>query len=322
MSAVVFDGSKFALKREKALKKRVKSLGFAPKVVSIFFAEDGGSVLYTNLKQQAAGRVGVHFHPEELSIETPMLSVQKVIRHYSREKNVQGIMVQKPKIESVAEVNEVGELGFIKWWRTIVEEISFNKDVDCLHPVNLERVYRGSWKIIPATVKAVLNVLRFGLGIKETDTVAGSDPVEQDQRKTAGSDPAVKNKKIAVVGRSELVGKPLAYVLAQKGAEVFLCGSAGLAAKSVGSQFVEEVEPRDLKDVLSESDIVVSATGKSGLIKGEMVKSGSVVIDVGWPIGDVDFKSVKKKSRFVTPVPGGVGPVTVMSLLENLLLLV
>lgn len=297
MKSIVFDGRVFVKEKEEILKKKILKLGIKPKVVSVFFAEDPGSILYTNIKQKAAERVGIVFHPEEISLKTPLESILNIVRHYSNDESVDGVMIQKPKLESVSEVDEVGELGFVEWWRRLVDEIKLGKDVDCLNPVNLERVYRGSWKILPAVVRAIVSILE-----------------------ESGID--ISDKKVVVVGKSELVGKPLAYVLAQKGARVFLCGSSGLAAKSVGPQLSFEIEPEDLSSVVGKAEILISAVGKPGLIKGQTVRKGVAVIDVGWPIGDVDFESVGEKASFITPVPGGVGPVTVLSLMENLVDLV
>lgn len=294
MRAKVFDGNEFAGNREKILKKKISELGFTPKMVSVFFAEDMGSVLYTNLKQQAADRLGVNFHPEEVTLETPLKSIKQIINHYSKSGEFQAVMVQKPSRDSVIGLSEVNKLGFKNWWERITAEINIEKDMDCLHPVNLERIYRGNWKIIPGTARAVISILE-----------SGKIPF--------------KGKETAVVGKSDLVGKPLAYVLAQNGAQVYLCGSEGLVARNIGSQFTKEVEPEDLESVVGEAEIVISATGKVNLIKGRMIKKGAVVIDVGWPVGDVEFLTVKEEASFVTPVPGGVGPVTVISLMENLL---
>lgn len=297
--AVIFDGREFAANRERLLVQRMRASGIAPKMVSVFFREDPASILFTNLKQKVAKRVGIGFHAEELSLSTPLNLVTGVIGRYSENRMVDGVMVQKPVREVTAKSLPVEKLGFDDWWQRITSEINPAKDVDCLTRVNLERVYRGRWRMLPATVRAVLAILEVGLAGK-----------------------SLFGLRMVVVGRSELVGLPLSTVLAQRGAQVSLCGSTGVAAKNIGNEFTETIKPEDLATASRNADVVVSASGKPGLLTGEMVKKGAVVIDVGSPLGDIDFASVSRKARFITPVPGGVGPVTVVSLLENLVDLV
>lgn len=293
MSAVVFDGKKFVNEREKVLQRRIIKLGFSPKLVNIFFAEDPGSVLYTNLKQQAAERVGIAFHAEEISLKDDYEFILRTISQYSHKKGIHGVMIQKPSKRIVIETVGVGNRGFEAWWSRMVVEIDPKRDVDCLTAVNLDQVYRGDWKIVPATVRAILSIL--------------------DQTRTI-----LEGRKVVVVGRSAIVGKPLAQVLAQRGAKVSLCGLEGVVAENLGSQMVKVHEPKDLASVAHEADILVSATGTPGIITAKMIKKEAMVIDVGAPVGDVEFAEVKKKASFITPVPGGIGPVTVVSLLENL----
>jgi methylenetetrahydrofolate dehydrogenase (NADP+)/methenyltetrahydrofolate cyclohydrolase len=335
---MILNGKKFASEREKVLKNRVSRLGFVPKMVSVFFAEDSGSVLYTNLKQATAKRIGIEFHAEKVSVKDDVNEVLDLVRKYSSAKDIHGVMIQKPSkkvffeqvdtdwaasgmlatmaknLKYFVSSQGVGK-GSDEWWRRLTSEISPARDVDCLTQVNLDLVYRGRWKILPATVRAVLSILehtRTVLVSKKSEALPGKD--------SAGT--VLAGKRVVVVGRSEIVGKPLAHVLAQSGFRVVLCGSEGVAAESVGSQMIEVHEPRDLASAVFEAEIVVSATGRPGIITGDIIKRGAVVIDVGSPIGDVDFDSVKLKAGFITPVPGGVGPVTVVSLLENLVELV
>lgn len=296
MSTTVFDGEKFALQRESQVKKAAGELGISAKMVSIFFAQDPMSIVYTNLKQAAAERVGIKFHAEEVGLKDEFESLLRVIRRFSRDPDYNGVMVQKPSKRIVIENIDVGEGGFSEWWRRLVAQINPANDVDCLTQVSLDRVYRGEWTIIPATARAVLSIL--------------------DQ---AVSKTKLVNKKVLIVGRSELIGKPLAHVLTQRGIQVSMSGSEGVVAESKAGELIEVHEPQDLASVLSQADVIVSATGKPGLVTGDRVKRGVVVIDVGEPQGDVEFSSVSKKASFITPVPGGVGPVTVVSLLENLL---
>ena len=163
----------------------------------------------------------------------------------------------------------------------IVETIIPTKDVDCLTAVNLGRLMMGEMTLLPATVRGIWEILGKA-GINEK-TIVG--------------------KNVSVLGRSDIVGKPLANLLINRGATVTVCHH----------------QTKDLACLIKRADIVISATGSPNLVKGEMVKEGAIVIDVGSPKGDVDFGSVVKKASFITPVPGGVGPMTVVSLLENFL---
>jgi len=156
--------------------------------------------------------------------------------------------------------------------------IAPEKDVDCLTPANLGRLVLGDWLVLPSSVKAVLEILKF-FGIS-----------------------VLKGKRITMVGFGSLVGRPLAIVLKHLGATVTIC-----------DEFTT-----DLAHFTKQAGILISATGQSGLIKKEMVKESAIVIDLGYPSGDCE-PEVAKVAGFFTPVPGGVGPVTIACLFENLL---
>jgi methylenetetrahydrofolate dehydrogenase (NADP+)/methenyltetrahydrofolate cyclohydrolase len=319
MQTVVFDGKKFAQQREVELRAKFSQFEKAPVLVSLYFREDPASVMYTNLKQKAAKRVGIDFRAENVSIRDDNDLLLNKIRNFSHSKQVDGLMIQKPSQTVFEQLTSqewasAGTLrtlaknmayffsrdgagkGSGEWWKRLVMEIALRKDVDCLHPVNLGRIYRGKWRILPATVRAILSIIGY-------------------------ADIKLSGKKVVVVGRSEIVGKPLAHVLAQRGALVSLCASTGVVAKSRGKQLLNVRSHQSLASALNDAEVVVSASGKPDLINGDMLKQGVVIVDVGSPEGDIDFDSVKRKAGFITPVPGGVGPVTVVSLLENLQLL-
>jgi len=164
----------------------------------------------------------------------------------------------------------------------ILGSIAPSKDIDCLTPQNLGLLMMGKPRFLPATVKSVIKIIHSSKFI-------------------------IHSSNVCIVGGSEIVGKPLAMVLSDAGATVSLCRSA----------------TKNLKEFTKKADILISATGVPGLIKKEMIKKGAIVIDVGIKmsnikiVGDVE-KEVKEVAEFLTPVPGGVGPVTVVSLLENL----
>ncbi len=291
----IFDGRSFARRRERALLKKLEGVGERYRILSVFFAEDRASQLYTRLKLEAARRVGMSFDRLDLSILDDLEFLREQIRMAGRRDDVDGVLVQKPSKrvwESL--VGKHGELGdnFRSWWLRLVSELRVEKDIDCLTEENLSRVYEGNWRILPATVRAVLHVLQEVLG----DDADYTMPVETTP---------LAGMKATVIGRSRIVGHPLAAVLSSLGAEVTNVGSG---------------EP-DLASVSREADILVSATGRRGLVKGEMVKRGVIAIDVGSPEGDMEFASVASRARMITPVPNGIGPVTVVSLLENMFIL-
>ena len=285
MAAIIFDGREKAREIEAGLRQKVAKMRRPPRIASVVFEEDEASLLYTKLKKQAAVRVGIEFSEEEVGIGDRVESLAHRVRTFSGSGDIDGVMVQKPaKGVWLEHVKDKGE--FADWWRRLVVEIGQGRDVDCLNPVNLARVYTGDWQILPATVAGIVEILRVAL------------PERLDEQSVTGL--SLLGVRVAVVGRSEIVGRPLAAVLSQSGAEVELLGR------------------RSDLSLVKEAEIVVSATGKPGLIGGGLIREGAVVVDVGSPKGDVVFDRVVKKARFITPVPGGVGPMTVACLLSNL----
>lgn len=288
MAAVVFDGKALVAKRQAILARNIRDWKLNPRLGSVVFVEDEGSMLYIKLKKEAAVKVGVEFSVQEVSIREAVPVLQEKIRVYNDRDDVDGVLVQKPAKSTWKQVMGVGgESEFEAWWRMTVSTLDPTMDVDCLTLTNLNAVYNGDFVILPATVRAVVTILQHvvsDLGLLEG----------------VASQFDLTGHKMVVIGRSDIVGKPLASVLAQYGAEVSIYGA-----------------DLDL-EVLKQAEVVVSATGSPGMVKGEMIKEGAIVIDVGAPKGDVDFETVKGKASFVTPVPGGVGPMTVVSLLENL----
>lgn len=287
MSAVVFDGRKEARKRELLVREAVSALGFTPRVMSVVFDEDVGGQLYTNLKFQAAARVGIEFGRTDVSMRTSLAQLQAVVKQLGEREDVHGLMVQKPTKAQWSSLGtrslESTARAFEDWWRLLVAEIPSDKDMDCLTRHNLDGVYQGTSAILPATVKAVVLVLELAKpGVKHPG-------VEW-----------LRGKRGVVVGRSDVVGRPLAAWMEQAGMRVRLCGSQD-----------------DLYEAVPKADVVASATGVPSLISAPMVSEGAVVVDVGEPKGDVDFAAVQAKARFITPVPGGVGPMTVVALMEN-----
>ena len=256
----IFAGKDFARELEQKTHIKVKRLvekGVRPKLVSILVGDDPGSVLYTNLKKQAAQRVGIDFETVRYPAEVPISRLSGKIKELNGDDKVHGIMVQLPlpgKLKSVTEY--------------LVNQIAPKKDVDGL---------TNDSPYISATVKAILEIL--------------------DQSPIAN----YLSPKICVVGASGAVGNPLVKELKKRYSDLVGCNS----------------KTRDLGAVTKTADVLISAAGVPGLVKADMVKDGAIVIDVGSPKGDVD-PVVLTKASFVTPVPGGVGPVTISCLLENL----
>jgi len=316
---IIFNGSELATKREKLLKERIfkefpnKKL----KIAAILFVEDVGSKLYTNLKYEAATRVGIEYETHEFSLKNiseskeGTLGYNKVvakIKELNKDSSVTGVIIQKPWRKTWIKAQGVVQKKFAlegtsereqytSWWTGLTSEISEKKDVDGLHPNTIAQIKAGTWqenkKVLPATCRAVLSILD-----------------------RAGELKAFSDKKIIIIGKSDLLGVPLYYELLRRSGEL-------KTEEDKQSLSVELIASKEFKKrmldgrKLLDAGVIVSATGIKGLITGDIIAENSVVIDVGEPAADVDFESVASKVAFITPVPGGVGPMTVISLLEN-----
>lgn len=277
---MVFRGEAEARALEAGLKRSMAHLSRNLRLVSLVMREDEPSQLYTGLKAEAAARVGIGFERLDRSMTEPVESLAAAAAQASARSEVTGVMIQKPA-RSVYE--KLTNRPFGLWWETMTAAIEPKKDVDCLTRVNLDKVYLGQGRILPATVVGILKIL--------------ADAQEQ------GVLDLDEKPKSVVVGRSELVGKPLAAILRQRGWPVSVLGSKD------GSRLPEEV---------AKAKVVVSATGVPRLIKGEWITPGAVVIDAGSPEAEVEWETAVERAGLITPVPNGVGPMTVVSLLENL----
>lgn len=277
---IIFDGKKLAAEKEKILAKQGatfrKKFGIPPKLVAIIVGGNPASRLYLKVKEKAAKRVGIDFEKKEFPVSADPEQVILQIKNLNSDESIHGILVQLPLPK---------KLSIIHYPLSIIGAIAPSKDVDCLTPGNLGRLMIGQPRFLPATVKAVIEIIT----IRDRNSFASLEDL--------------KGKNVVVVGAGNLVGKPLAIHLKNLGATVTVC-----------DEFT-----KNLAEFTKKAEILISATGIPGLIKKEMVKKGAVVIDVGSPKPDVDFKNVAQVASFITPVPGGVGPMTVVSLLENLL---
>jgi methylenetetrahydrofolate dehydrogenase (NADP+)/methenyltetrahydrofolate cyclohydrolase len=254
--------------------------GAQPGLATVLVGEHPASMSYIRGKQRACADLGIYAEDVRLSAETGEAELIDRLVELNSRPEIHGILVQQPLPPQLDE-------------ERIVAAIAPEKDVDGFHPVNLGRLLRGVPGLVPCTPLGIVKMLQ----------VAGIE--------TGG-------RNVAIVGRSLLVGRPLAALLMRKAPEgnatVTVCHSA----------------TRDLKGVASQADIVVAAIGRAGFITADMVKEGAVVVDVGINrvddpsrkrgyrlVGDVDYESVAPKSSYITPVPGGVGPMTVTMLLYN-----
>jgi len=273
---MIFDGKKFAARKEKILAQKVLTLkkrGKIPRLVSILVGESPESELYLKFKKEAAKRMGIEMEIKRFP-RAQAGALIRAITELNNDPKVWGIMIQLPLPEYLrAPTSEL----------KILSSISTEKDVDCLTPENFGLLAMGKPRFLPATVRAVWEIISsLKLKIEGLETV--------------------------IVGGSNIVGKPLALYLSNLGATVTLCRS----------------KTRNLGQYTKRADLLISAVGKPGLIKKEMVKKGAVVINIGakregnMVLGDVEEEAAQK-AKFFTPAKGGVGPVTVLSLFMNLL---
>jgi methylenetetrahydrofolate dehydrogenase (NADP+)/methenyltetrahydrofolate cyclohydrolase len=284
----LINGQKLALTQEKQLKLRLNRLSQVkkrkPLLVSLVAQEDKSGLLYTRLKQQAASRIGIKFQKVTFSLKQKQ-KTYPLLKKIITQKNLTGLIIQKPN-QSLARKYFKSTQEFKTWWLTATAQIPSQKDVDCLNPANIGLLVAGWAKFYPATVKAVYDIL---LTIYQQKELVG--------------------KNIIILGSSEILGKPLAMLLRDQQATVTICGSSC----------------RNLTKLMRNGDIIISGVGKPKLITGSMIKKGAVVIDAGITkinhkvVGDVDFKTVTPKAAHLTPVPGGVGPLTVICLMANVI---
>jgi len=272
MSATIIDGNLISGQIKQELAAEVSSLkeqGVAPCLAVILVGDDPASQVYVRNKEKACEQVGIKSLKYELPKETSSETVLNLVNRLNADPEVDGILVQLPLPKHINE-------------QEIITAINPNKDVDGFHPVNVGGLVIGSATFWPCTPSGVIELL------------------ERYKVQIAGS-------RAVVVGRSNIVGKPVSLMLLHKDATVTVCHS----------------KTKDLAQVTKQADILVAAIGKPQFIKAEMVKAGAVVIDVGVNrtetglVGDVDFAAVKEKASAITPVPGGVGPMTIAMLMKN-----
>lgn len=283
MSAKIIDGNRVAREMQAEMAeevKRLKAEGITPGLAVVLVGEDPPSQVYVRNKKRACQKMGIRSEQYTLHAATAEQEVLDLVGRLNQDANIHGILVQMPLPKHLDE-------------RKVLDAISPSKDVDGLHPVNVGKLVIGEPGLLPCTPHGVQKLLlRCGIEIS--------------------------GKHVVVVGRSILVGKPLANILLQKqegaNATVTVCHT--------GTQ--------DLAEHTRRADILIAAAGRANTITADMVKEGAVVIDVGINrvkdpssrrgyrlVGDVDFEGVKEKAGAISPVPGGVGPMTITMLLHN-----
>lgn len=271
----IINGKEIAQKIYSELREEVKILekeGRAPGLAVVLVGSDPASQTYVRSKERIAGELGFFSKVFREKEDISQQELQDLIKRLNQDREIDGILVQLPLPEHIDE-------------KTIIEAIDPYKDVDGFHPLNTGRLFSGqrdSFRFEACTPLGIMELLeREGIEIE--------------------------GKKAVVVGRSNIVGKPLAHLLLERNATVTICHS----------------RTRDLAKETIEADILIAAVGKAALITGDMVKDGVVAIDVGINrvdgklTGDLDFDSVKEKAACITPVPGGVGPMTIAMLMKN-----
>jgi len=267
----ILDGQMISKEIKERIKEEVNRLEVKPKLVVILVGDDDASKIYVRNKIKACENVGIATEDYILPKDTREKELVDLIEKLNKNKEVNGILVQLPLPRHLNE-------------DTIVNTISPIKDVDGLNIINQGNLLNRKPVLVPATPKGIITLLKRYF-------------VE------------IEGKRVVIVGRSKLVGMPLALLFNHANATVTVCHS-----------YTE-----DLKDITKQADILVSAVGKADFISGDMIKKDAVVVDVGINrqmghiVGDVNFKEAMEVARLVTPVPKGVGPMTIASLLENVL---
>lgn len=274
--ARIIDGKKIAAETREQIKKDVAAFvaesGVTPGLAVVIVGENPASQVYVRNKHKACRDVGMNSWVIEMPESTTQAELMAQIESLKANPAVHGILVQLPLPKHLDE-------------KAVIDAIPPEKDVDAFHPANVGRIMLGDYAYLPCTPAGVMKMLEY-----ENIDITG--------------------KECVVVGRSNIVGKPMAMLLLQKHGMVTICHS----------------RTKDLAEVTRRADILVVAIGKADFVTGDMVKDGAVVIDVGMNrredgklTGDVDFASVSEKASAITPVPGGVGPMTITMLLENTL---
>lgn len=274
--AKIIDGKAVSAAVKEQVKEeteRLKEQGIVPGLAVVIVGDDPASRVYVNNKKKACKLVGFHSEEYALGSETTQEELLALVEKLNKDDSINGILVQLPLPKHLDD-------------KAVIAAIDPKKDVDAFHAENVGKIMIGDYKFLPCTPAGVMELL-------------ASENIE------------IEGKSCVVIGRSNIVGKPMAMLLLHKNGTVTITHS----------------RTKNLKEICLGADIIVAAVGIPKFLKGDMVKDGAVVIDVGMDrdengklCGDVDFDEVEKKAGYITPVPGGVGPMTIAMLMKNTLM--
>ncbi len=250
--------------------KELKASGIEPCLAVILVGNDPASKVYVGNKKKACEFCGIRSLEYVLPQETTQEELTALIEELNADKSVNGILCQLPLPKHLDE-------------KAVLNLIKPEKDVDAFHPENVGHIMIGDFNFLPCTPAGIMEMLRY-----ENISLDG--------------------KNCVVIGRSNIVGKPMAMLLLKENATVTICHS----------------RTKNLKEVVAGADVIVAAVGRANFVTADMVKDGAIIIDVGINrlengklCGDVDFEACKDKASYITPVPGGVGPMTIATLMQN-----
>ncbi len=273
--AKIIDGKAISSEIKQEVKEETEQLqknGIFPCLAVVLVGENSASKVYVNNKKKACEACGIASLSYELPETTTEAELLELIQKLNVDKKINGILVQLPLPKHIDETK-------------VILAISPEKDVDCFHPQNVGALHTGGKGFLPCTPAGILELI-----------------------KRSGYD--ITGKECVVIGRSNIVGKPVSMLLLKENGTVTICHS----------------KTKNLPEVCKRADIIVVATGKINTLTKDMVKESAIVIDVGMNrneegklCGDVDFENVKQKAEAITPVPGGVGPMTIAMLMKNCL---
>ncbi len=276
MTAKIIDGKKIAGDLRARIQKETQELiaqtGKVPGLATVLVGEDPASAVYVRSKNKTCADLGFKSFEHKLSADTSEEELLGLIQNLNDNPEVNGILVQLPLPDQINS-------------QKVLEAVDPAKDVDGFHPTNVGRLVTGDARLIPCTPAGIIALL--------------------DESKID-----IAGKHAVVLGRSNIVGKPVAFLLLQRHATVTICHS----------------RTPDLASVAASADILVAAVGRAGFVTGDMVKEGAAVIDVGINrvdgklTGDVAYEEAAEKAAYITPVPGGVGPMTIAMLMNNTLI--
>lgn len=249
----------------------LKEKGIVPGLAVVIVGSNPASQSYVKSKEKACNKLGMYSLKKEFDEKISESELVNYIKELNRDDKINGILIQLPLPSHIDE-------------RRIIETIDSKKDVDGFHPINAGKLLIGEDSFKPCTPFGIIKLFEY-------------------------YDIDLESKNVVILGRSNIVGKPIALMMLEKNATVTICHS----------------KTKDLESITKQADVIIVALGKAKFLKENMVKEGVIIVDVGINrvegkiVGDVDFESVKEKASYITPVPGGVGPMTITMLMYNTL---